>query len=274
MRVQRLLHRDDVPDHSPDLENWSTGHLISENIQCGIEKKLRVRFESGEEEDFFAGQVHIPLQQLGAVTQPRRSVSPKACRGSASTLAAHVRRDLSPPAPYTGHPSSAEDETGESSGPCTSANGSESESNADCDLHSSTTLSNPSDVHSKHVQTMQKRRHGVQFARPPASDSDCTLSGAECGSRTERMGSVEGLLRPSAEPGPVHRAAAPAVWRAIPTRAGVLRVACNDGGCADDSGRAQAEDIMQQPDPVLDGFAGQAVTAEEPPSHSEDSSSS
>jgi hypothetical protein len=131
--VHRALLQEGREDNVEDLELWTLAHIIGDSIdKVTKEKVLRLRYDTGEEEDVVTGAVHRTQQ----CPQPRNIAPLSECSSSAtlsdpvSAWGLHLRRGASPPPAAHAHVSSMEGES----------NGDYDEGSAD---DSYCTLSNP-----------------------------------------------------------------------------------------------------------------------------------
>jgi hypothetical protein len=70
VRCQLRLLQDNIPDECNNLETWTVGHILSENIDPICKKKmLQIRYLMREEENICNGAVHRPLVAQPIVTQ-------------------------------------------------------------------------------------------------------------------------------------------------------------------------------------------------------------
>lgn len=160
--------------------------------------------------------MHVPERQLADVRTYYDLDSDRPGRIAATTLAAHVGGDHSPPLHYTGHPSSADDDSTRSLSADTSRDSSTDSGSA--------VARQPSALR---TQCLPQRNASTANATVAASDSEGTVdegeyvqqarSGRELGGAAEVGGSS---TRPSRTQG-----GHPALqWRGVPTISGVLRV--------------------------------------------------
>jgi hypothetical protein len=136
-----MLLQEDVADESADLDQWSVGNVLDEYTEKSTgERMVRIRFTDGQEQVVCRGAVHRPMIRRPRV--PRRP-SPEA------TLRP------SPPLPFEGHESSAEDSESDSSGrECTAMSDASTSSTSKGDLCTRTAPpSTRSSSPSNHVQS-------------------------------------------------------------------------------------------------------------------------
>jgi hypothetical protein len=102
VRVQRSLLQEHATEDNVDLEAWSVGHVVWDFVNREtLERTLRIRFASSEEQDICEGAVHRLTKRIAQRLDSCPAEPPP-------TLQAHISSALSPPLEYVGHPSSAD----------------------------------------------------------------------------------------------------------------------------------------------------------------------